>query len=52
MEIGEIIVRSMLDPDHHISTEKLHSALALLGKGIIVGIEDARRGRRDGLWGL
>ncbi len=39
--VRETIVRRMLDPDHDTKAEKLQGALAVLGKRMIIGIEDA-----------
>lgn len=39
--VGETVVRRMLDPDHDTKTKKLQAALEILGKRIVVGVEDA-----------
>ncbi|MCL4853129.1 MAG: hypothetical protein KJZ78_17350, partial [Bryobacteraceae bacterium] len=39
--VGETVVRRMLDPDHDTKTQKLQAALEILGKRIVVGVEDA-----------
>src|SRR5690349_7601247 len=39
--VRETVVRRMLDPDHETKSEKLHAALDVLGKRIVVAIEDA-----------
>jgi antitoxin HicB len=39
--VRETVVRRMLDPDHETKAEKLQAALEVLGKRIVVGIEDA-----------
>lgn len=39
--VRETVVRRMLDPDHETKSEKLQSALEVLGKRVVVGVEDA-----------
>lgn len=39
--VRETVVRRMLDPDHETRSEKLQSALEILGKRVVVAIEDA-----------
>jgi len=39
--VRETIVRRMLDPDHETKSEKLQAALEILGKRIVIAIEDA-----------
>jgi len=39
--VSETVVRRMLDPKHHTKAEKIQSALAALGKRIVVSFEDA-----------
>lgn len=39
--VRETVVRRMLDPEHETKTEKLQAALEVLGKRIVVGVEDA-----------
>lgn len=39
--VRETVVRRMLDPDHHTKSEKLQTALEVLGKRVVVAIEDA-----------
>lgn len=39
--VRETIVRRMLDPDHETRSETLQAALDVLGKRIVVGVEDA-----------
>ena len=39
--VRETVVRRMLDPDHETRSEKLQTALAVLGKRIVVAVEDA-----------
>jgi antitoxin HicB len=39
--VRETVVRRMLDPDHETKSEKLQAALDVLGKRIVVAVEDA-----------
>lgn len=39
--IRETVVRRMLDPDHATKSEKLQAALEVLGKRMVVTVEDA-----------
>jgi len=39
--VRETVVRRMLDPDHETKAEKLQGALEVLGKRIVVAVEDA-----------
>jgi len=39
--VRETVVRRMLDPDHATKSEKLQAALAVLGKRIVVALDDA-----------
>jgi antitoxin HicB len=39
--VTEIIVRRMLNPKHHTRPEKLQQALELLGKKVLIAVEDA-----------
>jgi antitoxin HicB len=39
--VRETVVRRMLDPDHETKSEKLQSALEILGKRVVVAVEDA-----------
>ena len=39
--VRETVVRRMLDPDHETKSEKLQTALDVLGKRILVAVEDA-----------
>jgi antitoxin HicB len=39
--VRETVVRRMLDPDHETKSEKLQTALAVLGKRIIIAVDDA-----------
>jgi antitoxin HicB len=39
--VRETVVRRMLDPDHATKAEKLQAALAVLGKRIVVALDDA-----------
>jgi antitoxin HicB len=39
--VRETVVRRMLDPDHETKAEKLQAALEVLGKHIVVAVEDA-----------
>jgi antitoxin HicB len=39
--VRETVVRRMLDPDHDTRSEKLQTALAALGKRIVIMVEDA-----------
>jgi antitoxin HicB len=39
--VRETVVRRMLDPDHETKSEKLQTALAALGKRIVVVVDDA-----------
>lgn len=39
--VRETVVRRMLDPNHDTKAEKLHAALAALGKRLTVAVEDA-----------
>jgi antitoxin HicB len=39
--VTETVVRRMLDPKHSTKPEKIQSALAALGKRIVIGFEDA-----------
>jgi antitoxin HicB len=39
--ISETVIRRMLDPKHHTKPEKIQTALAALGKRIVVRFEDA-----------
>ena len=39
--LRETVVRRMLDPDHDTKSEKIQAALEVLGKRIVVAIDDA-----------
>lgn len=39
--VRETVVRRMLDPDHATKSEKLQAALSVLGKRIVVALDDA-----------
>jgi antitoxin HicB len=39
--VRETVVRRMLDPDHDTKSEKIQAALEVLGKRIVVAIDDA-----------
>jgi antitoxin HicB len=39
--VRETVVRRMLDPDHETKSEKLQTALEMLGKRIVVAVDDA-----------
>ncbi len=39
--VRETVVRRMLDPNHATKSEKLQAALAVLGKRIVVALDDA-----------
>jgi antitoxin HicB len=39
--VRETVVRRMLDPDHATKAEKLQAALSILGKRIVVALDDA-----------
>jgi antitoxin HicB len=39
--VRETVVRRMLDPDHDTKSEKLQTALEVLGKRFVVTVEDA-----------
>jgi antitoxin HicB len=39
--VRETVIRRMLDPDHATKSEKLQAALAVLGKRIVVALDDA-----------
>jgi antitoxin HicB len=39
--VRETVVRRMLDPDHATKAEKLQTALSVLGKRIVVALDDA-----------
>jgi antitoxin HicB len=39
--VRETVVRRMLDPDHATKSEKLQAALSVLGKRILVALDDA-----------
>ena len=39
--VRETVVRRMLDPNHATKAEKLQAALAVLGKRIVVALDDA-----------
>ena len=39
--VRETVVRRMLDPNHATKAEKLQTALAALGKRIVVALDDA-----------
>ncbi len=41
LSVRETVVRRMLDPDHATKSERLHAALAVLGKRLVVAVEDA-----------
>jgi antitoxin HicB len=41
LAVRETVVRRMLDPDHATKSEKLQAALAVLGKRLVVAVEDA-----------
>ena len=41
MRVTEMIVRRMLNPRHDTKSEKLQEALELLGKKVLITIEDA-----------
>ena len=38
---GETVVRRMLDPNHATRTERIEEALELLGKRMLISLEDA-----------
>jgi hypothetical protein len=44
LRVSETIVRRMLDPKHNTKSERIQSALAALGKRIVVRFEDAAQG--------
>ena len=39
--VSETVVRRLVDPDHASRIEKLQEALAVLGRQLVVGVEDA-----------
>jgi antitoxin HicB len=39
--VSETVIRRMLDPNHNTKPERIQSALAVLGKRIVVSFEDA-----------
>jgi len=39
--VRETVVRRMLDPDHDTKSEKIQAALEVLGKRIVVAVDDA-----------
>jgi antitoxin HicB len=39
--VRETVVRRMLDPDHATKSEKLQAALSVLGKRMVVALDDA-----------
>jgi antitoxin HicB len=39
--VSETVVRRMLDPKHNTKPEKIQTALAALGKRIVVSFDDA-----------
>jgi antitoxin HicB len=39
--VRETVVRRMLDPGHETKSEKLQAALEILGKRVVVAVEDA-----------
>jgi len=39
--VSETVVRRMLDPKHNTKSERIQTALAALGKRIVVSFEDA-----------
>jgi len=41
LAVRETVVRRMLDPEHETKSEKLQTALEVLGKRILVAVEDA-----------
>ena len=41
LAVRETVVRRMLDPDHATRSERLQAALAVLGKRLVVAVEDA-----------
>jgi len=41
LEVRETVVRRMLDPNHATKSEKLQAALSVLGKRIVVALDDA-----------
>ena len=41
MRVTEMIVRRMLNPRHDTKPEKLQEALELLGKKVLITVEDA-----------
>ena len=41
LRVSETVVRRMLDPKHNTKPERIQSALAALGKRIVVAFEDA-----------
>ena len=36
-----VVVRRMLDPDHATKAERLQAALAVLGKHLVIAVQDA-----------
>jgi antitoxin HicB len=41
LNVGETVVRRLLDPNHETKAEKIHEALEALGKRLVVGMQDA-----------
>ena len=39
--VRETVVRRMLDPDHDTKSEKIQAALEVLGKRIVLAVDDA-----------
>ena len=39
--LRETVIRRMLDPDHDTKSEKLQAALEVLGKRLVVAVDDA-----------
>lgn len=41
LSVRETVVRRMLDPDHDTKSEKIQAALEVLGKRIVMAVDDA-----------
>jgi len=41
LKVRETVVRRMLNPDHATKPERLQTALAALGKHLVIAVEDA-----------
>ncbi len=39
--VRETVVQRMLDPDHATKAERLQAALAVLGKHLVIAVQDA-----------